>query len=142
MDIQNTLQEQKMEIDLLKERASRGHGNRDLESRISEIEKTQSKISADMRNLHQSLGRTCNALATLEKQVEVTTEKINEVTKLKTTLNSISKAIGTNQKTHRVASGDTLEKIARKNNTTIEALKQTNGLHSNTIIVGQELRIP
>lgn len=45
-------------------------------------------------------------------------------------------------KTYTVVSGDTLYKIARRYNTTIDAIKQTNQLQSNTIYVGQKLQIP
>lgn len=41
-----------------------------------------------------------------------------------------------------VQSGDNLTKIARRNNTTISALKSANGLTSDMIRVGQKLRIP
>lgn len=44
---------------------------------------------------------------------------------------------------YKVIAGDTLEKIARQNNTTVKALKDLNGLQSgNRIMVGQELSIP
>lgn len=41
-----------------------------------------------------------------------------------------------------VQSGDNLTKIARRNNTTVSALKSANGLTSDMIRVGQKLRIP
>lgn len=42
----------------------------------------------------------------------------------------------------RVKSGDALEKIARNNNTTVEAIKQANNLTSTKLSIGQVLRIP
>jgi N-acetylmuramoyl-L-alanine amidase len=45
--------------------------------------------------------------------------------------------------TYRVKSGDTLEKIARRNGTTVKALMRLNNLKSkNRIYVGQKLKIP
>ncbi len=44
--------------------------------------------------------------------------------------------------TYTVVSGDTLYSIARKFNTTIDAIKSLNNLTSNTLIIGQILRIP
>ncbi len=43
---------------------------------------------------------------------------------------------------YTVQSGDTLYSIARKFNTTVDAIKTTNNLSSNTLTVGQLLKIP
>ncbi len=43
---------------------------------------------------------------------------------------------------YRVQAGDTLEKIARRHNITIDALKEKNNLTRDRIIVGQKLTIP
>ncbi len=45
-------------------------------------------------------------------------------------------------KTYTVAKGDTLSSIARKNGTTVSALKQANGMSSDTVVLGSKLRIP
>lgn len=42
---------------------------------------------------------------------------------------------------HTVVKGDTLYNISRRYNTTVEALKTLNGLTSNNIFIGQELRV-
>ncbi len=44
--------------------------------------------------------------------------------------------------THKVASGENLIAIAKKNGVTVEALRAANGLTSNAVRVGQELKIP
>jgi LysM repeat protein len=44
--------------------------------------------------------------------------------------------------TYKVVAGDTLSGIARRSGVGVEALKQTNGLTSGLIRIGQELRIP
>ena len=44
--------------------------------------------------------------------------------------------------TYVVKSGDTLYSIAKKNNTTVEKLKQLNNLTTNTLSVNQQLQIP
>lgn len=41
-----------------------------------------------------------------------------------------------------VKKGDALEKIARANNTTVDAIKKENNLTSNRLNIGQELRVP
>ncbi|MGG0657094.1 LysM peptidoglycan-binding domain-containing protein [Rummeliibacillus pycnus] len=47
----------------------------------------------------------------------------------------------TNMKTYTVASGDTLSKIALKNNTTVENLKTWNHLKSDLIYIGQKINV-
>lgn len=42
----------------------------------------------------------------------------------------------------KVKSGDALEKIARNNGTTVEAIKQANNLQTTKLSIGQTLRIP
>lgn len=142
MDVRKDFSEQKIELELLKGQLAKLQSGEKLQKRIDEIEKTQSKILTDLRQLSGYTTKASNSLAVLEKQVEKTTSRVNEVAKLKNTLTSISKAIGSNSPIHKVSSGDSLEKIARKYNTTVPNLKKANGLTSNTIIIGQELRIP
>ncbi len=43
---------------------------------------------------------------------------------------------------YTVKKGDTLYSISRKFNISVESLKNNNGLNSNTISVGQELKVP
>lgn len=45
-------------------------------------------------------------------------------------------------KVHRVRSGDTLSEIARRYGTTVSKLRSANGLASNRLRIGQELKIP
>ncbi len=49
---------------------------------------------------------------------------------------------GSGSGSYTVASGDTLYGIARKNGTSVNALKSANGLSSDTIRIGQRLVIP
>lgn len=142
MDIRKAYSEQKIELELLQEKMKKSHSSNDLDTRIAQLEKTQEKILSDLRSLSGHANQTNHALTVLEKQVEQITEKIGEVVKLKSTLQTISKSIGSNGKIHKVSPGDSLEKIARKYNTSVENIKQANGLQNHTIIIGQELRIP
>lgn len=45
-------------------------------------------------------------------------------------------------KTHVVAKGDTLSRIAAKHGTTSDAIKKANGMKSDTVVLGAKLRIP
>ena len=54
-----------------------------------------------------------------------------------------SKATGTTAKTHKVVSGDTLTKIAKKYGTTVDILVKINGIkNKNIIYVGQIIKLP
>jgi len=45
-------------------------------------------------------------------------------------------------KTHKVVKGDTLTSVAKTHSTTVESLKAANGLRTDTISLGQTLKIP
>lgn len=49
---------------------------------------------------------------------------------------------GGGSKTHTVSSGDTLYGLSRRYGTSVNAIKNANGLNSNLIRLGQNLRIP
>ena len=55
---------------------------------------------------------------------------------------SSGSAAASEGKVHRVRSGDTLSEIARRYGTTVSKLRSANGLTSNRLHIGQELRIP
>lgn len=51
-------------------------------------------------------------------------------------------SVAADGKVHRVRSGDTLSEIARRYGTTVSKLRSANGLTSNRLRIGQELKIP
>lgn len=55
---------------------------------------------------------------------------------------SLGGAAASEGKVHRVRSGDTLSEIARRYGTTVSKLRSANGLTSNRLRIGQELKIP
>lgn len=55
---------------------------------------------------------------------------------------SSGSAAASEGKVHRVRSGDTLSEIARRYGTTVSKLRSANGLSSNRLRIGQELKIP
>ena len=62
----------------------------------------------------------------------------------KTTAANTSKTKKPKTTTYKVKSGDTLEKIARRNGTTVEAIQKANGMSKGTtrIGIGKDLKIP
>ena len=62
----------------------------------------------------------------------------------KTTAANTTKAKKPKTTTYKVKSGDTLEKIARRNGTTVEAIQKANGMSKGTtrIGIGKDLKIP
>ena len=157
LDVRQAFNKQQMDIELLGEKINKGKptaqiNSKDLESRMRHIEKLQEKIQSDLHQLSTHANQTTesllqfrNSIQGLEKQFNSQQDRLNEVVKLKSTLSSISQAMGNptfKGKIHKVHTGDTLEKIARQYNTSIEAIKTFNQLSSNTIFINQELKIP
>ncbi len=119
-----------------------------LEKKASQIDFIMEKISADLRSLNTNSTQTLNKIHDLEQEIAAHDKKLDEVVKLKGTLTSISKAIGqttppvsNDSKTYRVKAGDSLEKIARNQHVSVDALKKLNQLKDDKIIVGQELKV-
>ena len=118
-----------------------------LQSKIALLEKTVDKMTADLKSLMTYANQTTASLSQYRDQILEIDHKLSEVSKLRSTLTEMSKAYSapqpsTPEKTYRVKSGDSLEKIARKFQTTSEALKKENQLTSDKIVIGQELSIP
>jgi LysM repeat protein len=122
-----------------------------LEKKVSHLEKTLEKAAGDLRTLSTSVNQTLFKIQNLETDLSTHDKRLDEVVKLKGTLNSISKAIGQRSsldtpviatKPYRVKAGDSLEKIARNNSTSVDTIQKINNLSSDKIAVGQELRLP
>lgn len=119
-----------------------------FEKKISQLEKLVDKVTADLKNLHTYSSQIQAKLQALEIEVGSHEKKLGEVLKLKSTLTSISKAMGKNPSpeatppvVYCVKEGDSLEKISRRHQISVEKLKKINHLSSDTILIGQELKI-
>lgn len=158
LDVRQAFSAQQMDIQLLDEKMNKlkpsaTTSTRDLEKRIQQLEKATDTIRQDLHQLSTHANQTTSSLVDYRSQINALdalvkkqNERLSEIVKLKSTLDSISKAIGAtpapSSKVHKVRSGDSLDKIARRYNTTVDGLKRENGLSSNTILIGQELKIP
>ncbi|MBI2812369.1 MAG: LysM peptidoglycan-binding domain-containing protein [Candidatus Melainabacteria bacterium] len=120
-----------------------------LEKKVTTLEKTLEKAATDLRTLSTNASQALSKIQNIEQDLVSHEKRLDEVAKLKGTLTTISKAISqkptaveTSSKSHRVKAGDSLEKIARQNHVSVDALRKTNNLSNDKIVVGQELRIP
>ncbi|MBP9841614.1 MAG: LysM peptidoglycan-binding domain-containing protein [Simkaniaceae bacterium] len=97
------------------------HGELDrLDKQIKLLGKKQNEIIADIRQLSQHANETTIALSQYKEKLVL----LNKT------------------ETYVIKAGDTLEKIARKYETTVEAIKSTNNLKDDLILVGDEIVIP
>ena len=121
-----------------------------LEKKVLSLEKTLEKVAADLRTLSANASQALSKISMLEQDLSSHEKRFEEVGKLKGTLTSISKAIRerpssetpSSTKTYRVKAGDSLEKIARNNHTTVDLIRKINTLSNDKIVIGQELRLP
>lgn len=126
----------------------------DVEDKLSQLD-TQTKRFADEMSLYRTHAEKVNTI--LEKNQEKI-QKVEEHAKrhnqildtVQTTIKSLvnlhlpeeTSQPSQEVNTYRVQAGDSLEKIARKHNTTIKNIKELNGLTSDRIRAGQLLKVP
>lgn len=115
-----------------------------LEKKIAQLESTVEKYLQELKTYtsvtSENLKEYATKITNLEKDVQVHHENFQEVAKLRGTMIQLSKTLTkAHQKTYKVRSGDTLEKIAKLHNTTAEDIKKINNLSSDLIVVGQDL---
>jgi|SRR5579862_1271286 len=123
-----------------------------LEKKVERLEKILDKAAIDLRTLNAHENKAVVRLQELESVIALQEKKFEEIAKLKSTLTTISKAIGRSAQTtiaassrpiqtYNVKPGDSLEKIARSHHMTVDAIKQLNQLSQDKILIGQELKV-
>ncbi len=117
-----------------------------LEKKTKALESQSETLSSQLGYLNHYASDTTKALTQykeklkdLEKTLAVNIETIEQIKNKK---NSPSSKSDRPHKTYVVRPGDSLEKIARIHETTIDELKKLNQLNHDLIIVGQELIVP
>lgn len=127
-----------------------------FDSKLSAIEASNKGLIADLVQLKSHANDTSTTLTQYKQKLgeleqliilqnqnienlQSAVRSLTEAIQLKDSLPSTAESTG---KTYRVQPGDSLEKIARKHNTTIQAIKDLNHLTSDRIIVGKTLQIP
>ena len=90
-------------------------------------------------------GDTLYGIANKYNTTVDTLKSLNNLTSNTLSIGQVLKLPGSNStstNTYTVKAGDTLYAIANKYNTTVDALKSLNNLTSNTLSIGQTLKIP
>lgn len=118
-----------------------------IDKKIAQLGKKQEKILGDIRQLSSHANDTTTALsqykekiAHFEKAIALQKEQLKDIVQLKEGLSKLT--VNDTVRYHVVQSGDSLEKIARQQGTTVEKIKELNSLSSDLIVVGQEIRLP
>lgn len=125
----------------------------EVEKKTSAMEKQTKEAITVMKDLAKNTDEAALALnqyhskiSELEKSLSAQNLKLEEVKKIKNTLEEIILALKTEEggkKTvHRVQAGESLEKIAKKYSVSLNQLKKLNHLDEDLIMIGQELKIP
>lgn len=134
--------------------------NNSLEAKIDALDAKTKGLIADLGILKNHANETSGLLSQykqkigeLENIIEVQKQQMNHFEAAIRSLVDLiqardaipegsSHSLPESPKTYRVQPGDTLEKIAKSQKTTIQALKEKNKLSQDKIIVGQKLAIP
>lgn len=148
-DLRHAVHGTEVEIKLLEDRLdntpmpSSSVETSDLKKKVALMEKNLEKLAGEIRSLSQFSTQTSAALSLYRQQIATIDSKLDEISKLRSTLNQLSKTPQQKESSsYQVKSGDSLEKIARRYQTTVEQLKQENNLSTDKIVAGQELAIP
>ena len=114
-----------------------------LENRILSLESTIKSITNDLKQMQTHSNETANALKQYKQKIA---DQGTSIETLQKAMNTLLEAMQINAaattKAYTVQSGDTLEKIAKKQKTTVKELTQLNGLQGEKIFIGQTLRLP
>lgn len=159
--ILDSLRDQLSEVDQAHKDRLKGN-SATLETKIATLENTSKGLVADLRQFKAHANEVSGILeqykqkiADLEKNIDQQNQNIDhlqaamhalmEALQIKepaTSKSAMPKAENSTGRSYRVKSGDSLEKIARANQTTIQAIKELNHLSSDRIVIGQLLQLP
>lgn len=105
------------------------------------------QVTPPAQNTNTYIVQKGDSLYAIAGKYGTTVNKLMELNNLSTSALAIGQKLivpssNITTKTHTVASGDTLYSIARRYNTTVDAIKRANNLSSNMLSIGQKLIIP
>lgn len=122
--------------------------------KLNALETANKSLIADFTQLKTHANETAKALENFEKRIRELERQAavqsKNVDNLQTALRALTEALQVKEgfsaagKFYRVRAGDSLEKIAKANNTTVKAIKELNHISEDNdrIVVGQEIQLP
>lgn len=142
-NILDSLRQQVLDTTLANKELVKGN-TASIDTRIEGVETSISGLMKDMRQLKNHANDSAKTLASYKKKI---TDMEQKIAILQGAMDSTLEALqvdapSSSLKMYTVSSGDTLEKIARKQKTSIKKLKDLNSLTSDRIYVGQKLKLP
>jgi LysM repeat protein len=129
-----------------------------VDSKLKSMEKNLDKLVADLKQFKKHANDSSSTFADLQKklkeQEEISTLQAQQIKDLEAALRSLATAMqskvapktsqsgGESGGEYKVKSGDSLDKIAKDQGVSIEAIRKANNLQKDTIYPGQKLVIP
>lgn len=112
-----------------------------IESKLSHYDSSFDGVTDDLKKLQGHANDSSKALSQYKKKFD---ELENRMEQLQTTLQLVLDAlqIDGNEVVYEVKSGDSLEKIARRHQTSVSKIKGLNQLTHDRIFIGQKLKLP
>jgi LysM repeat protein len=132
----------------------------EIKAHFAILEKKQKALVEDLKQLASHQNESASMIAQfkshtqdLEREIVLQNKKIDEINQLKLSIQALMDSIkkqpvglsnlnSSQEVSYRVMGGDSLEKIAKKFNVTVESIKKVNRLEEDLIVVGQEILIP
>lgn len=121
-----------------------------LELRMAHLEQSNKALVSDMKQLSHFATETSTALKVCQNKLSELDQAIalqnKNFSNLQNAVSALIEAMqGKNQDlgvSYTVKMGDSLEKIAKNHQTSVQAIKNFNGLMTDKIIVGKTIKIP
>lgn len=115
-----------------------------LELRISNLEQANKALASDIKQLSNHTNDTKQKLSEIESAIAHQNKNFSN---LQNAVSSLIEAFQDKPEGHAparytVKNGDSLDKIAKSHQTSVQALKEFNGMTSDKIIVGKTIKIP
>ncbi|PIS00218.1 MAG: hypothetical protein COT84_08635 [Chlamydiae bacterium CG10_big_fil_rev_8_21_14_0_10_35_9] len=139
---QEQLESQTKKIDILMQKISK------FENKLQNLEATVKNCAEDIRQLSTHANETSLAFSQvknkndeLERKILLQDKKFEKIGELRSIIQSIASSVQSFAY-YKVKRGDSLEKIAKDHQTSVDYLKKINHLENDLIVIGQELKIP
>lgn len=125
-----------------------------IEEKLTALETKDNHLNKDLLALKNHASDTHTSLSQFKAKIEENEKLIKKqsqyIENLKSALSSLVKIVEgktseltlTEAQVYIVQPGDSLERIAKEHQTTVDHIKQVNNLNGDLIVVGQKLRIP